>query len=300
MRPGMIRSRVSALAATLLFGAALPALPQSAPAPTRTPAVRSPGNAEWAHSLPDALTRAAAEKKLVFVEFGQSGCGNCQRMDALLYPAFDFEALLIDMVPVKLDLDTPDGRATAQKYEIQEVPSVLVTSPEGRLVFLMQGFQNAPEFYAHVRRDVDAYRAFARTIDAQNVAALPAADALQSGRDLYHRRDPGSALARFQRVAAAPDATAPQRDEALELQAVCDLDLGRPVESRTAIEKLLATTKDPDRRERAEIFRAQIPLSEGKRDEALRLFQDFQKTHPNSRYKSGVAQLIQKLETQKP
>jgi len=284
----------------MLLGAALPARPQAPPVPTRTPAVRSPGNADWAHSLPEALTRASAEKKLVFVEFGQSGCGNCQRMDALLYPAFDFEALLIEMVPVKLDLDTPDGRATAQKYEIQEVPSVLVVSPEGRLVFLMQGFQNAPEFYAHAHRDVDSYRAFARTIDAQNVGTLSAADALQSGRDLYHRRDPGSALARFQRVVAAPDATPQQRDEALELQAVCDLDLGRPAESRTAIEKLLATTKDPDRRERAEIFRAQIPLSEGKRDEALRLFQDFQKAHPDSRYKAGVAQLIQKLETRTP
>ncbi len=287
----------SALAAALLSAPPEATTPPTGPPPTRTPAVRSPGNADWAASLAEARSRAARDSKLVFIEFGQEGCGNCHRMDTLLYPAFDFEALLIGMVPVKLDLDSPDGRATALRYGIDEVPSVLVVNPDGRLVFLMQGFQDAPDFYGHIRKDLDAYRAFARKIDAQQVGALPGAEALQSGRDLYQRRDSAAALPRFARAASAPDSTAAERDSALELEAAALLDVGRAADSEKTIDILIAATKDADTRERAELFRAQLPLSDGNRDEALRRFQAFRKAHPQSKYATGVDQLIQKLES---
>ena len=86
----------------------------------------------------------------VYLEFDRADCGPCQRMDALLYPAFDFEALLIPMVPVKLSLESPEGQELARRYGIREAPSILVTTPEGRLVFLMQGFTNTREFYARI------------------------------------------------------------------------------------------------------------------------------------------------------
>jgi len=296
---------------SILAAALLPALPlpsasqtaaagtgalQAAPAPAATPAVRSPGNAEWAASLSEARSRAASEKKLVFVEFGQEGCGNCRRMDALLYPAFDFEALLVGMVPVKLELNSAEGQETARRYEVGEVPSILVVNPEGRLVFRMQGFQDAPGFYGHIRKDLESYRAFARKIDAQDVGNLPAAEALASGRHLFERRDPGAALPRLERAAAAPDATPAGRDSARELAAAAQLDLGKTADSRKTIESLISTTRDPDCRERAEIFRAQLPLAEGKPDEALRLFTAFRKAHPQSKYAAGVDQVIQRLE----
>lgn len=290
-------------AAALWTGLAAPSTAQTAgqtAAPTRTPAVRSPGNADWARNLAEASARATREKKLVFVEFGQQGCGNCQRMDTLLYPAFDFEALLVGMVPVKLDLDSAEGKGTAGRFAISEAPSILVVTPEGRLVFLMQGFQDAPDFYSHIHKDLATYREFARKIDAENVATLPAAEALASGRELYRRRDPGAAAPRLARAAAAKDATPAVRDEALELQAAALLDLGRTADSQTTIQKLISTTKDADTRERAEIFRAQIPLSEGKPAEALKLFEDFKKAHPQSKYNAGVDQVIQRLAASKP
>jgi hypothetical protein len=292
---------------SILAALLLPALPapqdaaptsgssQAGPAPATTPLVRSPGNAEWAATLAEARARAASEKKLVFVEFGQENCGNCRRMDALLYPAFDFEALLVGMVPVKLGLDEPEGQSTARRYEIAEAPSILVVNPDGRLVFLMQGFQDAPGFYGHIRKDLDSYRAFARRIDAQDVGKLTAAEALESGRDLYQRRDPGAALPRLERVASAPDATPAGLDSARELAAAAQLDLGKTADSRKTIESLISTTKDPDCRERAEIFRAQLPLAEGKPEEALRLFEAFRKAHPQSKYAAGVDEVIQRL-----
>src|SRR5215475_2755207 len=90
--------------------------PSSAPPPTK--AVRSPGNAVWAVTLPEARSRASSENKLVFIEFDKERCGHCQRMDQLLYPAFDFEALLIPMVPVKLRIDSPEGKTIANHYGV--------------------------------------------------------------------------------------------------------------------------------------------------------------------------------------
>ncbi len=236
----------------------------------------------------------------MFIEFDSPGCGNCRRMDALLYPAFDFEALLIPMVPVKVSLDSVEGKAFARRYDVADAPSILVTTPEGRLVFQMRGFLNAPDFYPHIKKDLDAYRAFARKVDAQDVPKLSAKEALETGRELFRRHDAAAALPRFQRAAGASDVTPEIRDDALELAAAAELDLGRPAASRQTIQELISTTGDPDRRERAEIFRAQIPLSENKPAEALKLFQEFRTAHPQSRYAARIDTFIQRLQEPKP
>lgn len=306
MRPGGLSGRMRPterlrplFAARILLLLPAAFLPAQTP-PPRTPVVRSPGNAVWAATLADARRWAAAEKKFVFVEFGQKACGNCQRMDTLLYNAFEFEALLVPMVPVKVDIDLPDGQALATRFEIGEAPSVLITTPEARLVFLMQGFQNAQDFYSHAHRDLEKYRRFASRVDAQEVATLSAREALDTGHELFARSDSAAALPRLERVAKAPDATPAMREDALELAAAAELDLGRPEESRKTIEKLIASTKDPDREERAELFRAQIPLAEGKPAEALKLFEAFRKAHPQSRYAASVDAMIQRLSQARP
>lgn len=304
----MQESRWSArAAASLLAGALSGAAAAAPPAPTPSPTpivgggpVRSPGNADWASSPQEASSRAAAEQKLVFVEFDRSECGNCRRMDGLLYPAFDFEALLIPMVPVKLDLDTPAGKELAERYGIEEAPAVLITTAEGRLVFRMQGFLNAPDFYSHVERDLDSYRRFARRVDGEQITKLPAREALDMGRELYGRLDPGAALPRLERALGAPDATPAIRDEAREILAAVELDLGQTAASRRQIDLLIARTKDAARRERAELFRAQIPLAEGKAREALSLYRRFQKDHPRSPYLAQVESIIRKIEKAAP
>jgi len=292
-----MRSPIPGVLAVAVLGATTAAAlgAQTVPGPTRTPVVRSPGNADWAADLTEARARAAREKKLVFVEFASRDCGNCQRMDGLLYTAFEFEALLIPMVPIKLDLDSGEGKSLAAAYEVRETPSVLIMTPEGRLVFLMQGFLNTPDFYGHAHKELDAYRQYSRRIDAQDVSNLSAAEAWKTGQELLQRHDPAAALPRFERAAKAPDAPTALREDALEAAAAAELELGRPSASLQTIEKLLARTKDEDRRERAELFRAQIPLSQNKPAEALRLFEAFRKAHPHSRYTAEVDEIIQKL-----
>ena len=273
------------------------ATPAAASTPAAPPerAVRSPGNAEWATTAEAAVARAREQHKLVFYEFASPRCDNCSRMDTLLYPAFDFEALLIGMVPVKIALDTSNGIKIAERFGIKEAPAVVITTAEGRLAFMMKGFKDPQDFYGHVHRDLETHRAFSKKIDAQNVATLPAAEALASARQLAARLDYAEARPRFRRAATAPGSKPEVREAAMEGLASTELEVGDSVESRKTIDKLIRTTQNADTKERAELFRAQIPLAERKPDEALALYKKFEKDHPRSRYLDQVRTLIERL-----
>ena len=298
----MPRKRKLGIAAAALLGLAAGAGRAAAqqPTPTRVPApankpVQSPGNAIWAETPADARARAAKEKKLVFIEFDRKDCGYCQRMDALLYPAFDFEALLLSMVPVKVEFNSPAGKELALRYGVEDTPAILITSPEGRMAFLMQGFTAAPDFYLHARQDLKAYRDFVRKIERQDLSRLGAREAYDTGRELWQRSDPASARPRLQRALVAPKGTAKLRDAALELLAAVELDLGQTASSRETINRLIAVTKDAEKREEAEIFRAQIPLAENKPQEAFDLFQKFRKDHPRSKHLAKVDAFLARM-----
>jgi thioredoxin-related protein len=298
-------SQTRALLGLCFLAASLAEKPSSAqqgaplpPPPTK--AVRSPGNAVWAATLPEARARASAEKKLVFIEFDQKRCGNCERMDHLLYPAFDFEALLIPMVPVKLDIDSADGKIIAKHYGVDQAPGILVTSPGGRLVFAMSGFLNPEDFYPHIRQDLDDYREFARRVDSQDISKLTAREALETAQKLLQKLDPVAAEPRLVRAASAPDAPAPLRDQAREMLAGVQQQLGNIPAARETIELLIATTRDAQTRERAELFRAQLPLAEQKPAEAYALFRKFQKDHPKSAYRDQVQAMMTRLEASLP
>jgi hypothetical protein len=293
--PSKNRRGLGSLVALLLGAAAASA--QAPSAPSSGP-LRSPGNAQWAPNVNEARQRAAAQGKFVFIEFDRKGCGGCVRMDTLLYPAFDFEALLIPMVPVKVMIDSEEGKGLALKQGVADVPAVLIESPEGRQVFFMQGFTSAPDFYSHAKSEIAEYKAFAKKVGAQDVSRISAREAFDTGKELFGRGDAASALPRLKRAIAAPGGTIALREEAQELLAAVQLEGGDPAGSRQTINRLIETTKDQRRRERGELFRAQIPLYENKPEEAKALFLKFEKDHPTSEYLAQVRTLIARMNSQ--
>lgn len=296
-------ARRGILAVLLACSFAAPAAAQEPPLATPAPPthpVKSPGNADWAPTVDAARTRATEQKKLVYYEIESPNCGECARMKSLLYPAFDFEALLAGMVPVLLDITSHDGQQLSELYGIKEAPSVAIATPSGRLIFLMQGFKNQADFFGHVRKSLDTYRAWAKTIDAQNVGTLSAQEAYTSARQLFARLDYAEARPRYKRAAAAPDATPAIRDSALEGLAAAELKLGKPADARKTIDQLIASTKNPEMQERAELFRASLCLEQNQYAEALAFYQRFAREHPNSQYIEQVRGFIARLEPEPP
>ncbi len=300
----LIRAIRTGICFAALGGWALAQQPTpTAPSSSHSPInrrVRSPGNAVWAASVTEARKIAKADHKLVYYEFVSKDCGDCRRMQGLLDPAFEFEALLIGMVPVQVALSSSDGTALAEIYKISEEPSVLITNPDGRLVFLMQGFKDAGDFYAHVHKDLDEYRQFAKTVDHQDLTKLTAAEAYATGKALYKRYDFAGAAARLDRAANAPDTQPEIRESALMGFATAEVQLGNFGSARSAAQKVIDTTKSSDQKERAELLVAEIALSENKPGEALEDYKRFQKEHPKSPYLAKVRDFIGRLESAKP
>lgn len=283
---------IAASAAGRAFAQASPSAPPAAATSDSLP--NTPGRAVWEKTYDDARQRAKEQGKVVFVEFTRKKCGNCFRMDGLLYPSANFEMALLRMVPVKLDFDTAEGTKLATRYQISDTPSVLVVSPGGALIFRMVGFDNDRAFYNHLHNSMtDWDRLNLKLVHEPETIGDPKSQ-LAIGADLFRRFDSEEAIPRLER-AASPKSPSAVREPALAYLASALMERERFAEAGTAVDTLLRITKDTDRREKAELFRAQIALAQGKRDEARREFQAFVSRHPASKHKDEAKMYLDQM-----
>jgi len=250
-----------------------------------------PGGADWAKTYSEAAARAQKESKLVFVEFDGPSCGNCSRMDALLYPATQFALTIVRTVPVKLEIGKGEALELQKRYGITTPPATLVLSPGGALVFRLEGFDNPGSFYEHLAESLKEWDALNLRIvrEAQTIED-PKAE-LEIGAQLYRRFDPQGALPRLERAAASPTAAPDVRDAALAYLASARLELGDVVGSKAAVEKLLQSTKNPVALEKAELFRAEIAIAGGDRAEAARRLDRFLVRHKDSKFAAQAREM---------
>lgn len=83
-------------------------------------------------SLEQALTRAEAEGKLVFVDVGAYWCPPCHRLDEEVFvqPAVG-ERLGQGYVAVHVDAEKGEGPELVERYRVQAYPTILVLEPTG-------------------------------------------------------------------------------------------------------------------------------------------------------------------------
>ena len=300
----MIRSTIAA--GLLLLAAASPAAPETAsptppaaaPVPGQVPP--GPGKADWAETFARARERADHEGRVVYVEFFEKTCGNCVRMQQLLYPAVNFEMMLLRMVPVRLDRLSVEGGALAERYGVTQSPSVLILSPGGALIFRVDGFDNAGEFYRHVHTSMTGWDALhVRMIQEPEFRDDPKQE-LALGEDLLRRMDPEEAAPRFDRAARSKTADAATRDLALTALATAQYRMKRFAEARATLDDLLRTSRDPAIREQAELSRGLVEIAEGKREEARRTITAFLREHPESRLAANARQMLTSIPAEAP
>ena len=85
--------------------------------------------------LPIVQSRAVQEGKLYFVHFTANWCLPCQWMDEHTYQ----DVSLADYIhryylPVRLNIDHPEGSAYHQQYEINSLPTILIFNARGELL----------------------------------------------------------------------------------------------------------------------------------------------------------------------
>lgn len=108
---------------------------------------------EAATDLSAALEKAAAGKKLLFIQFGREACGNCQALKAMIQNR-SLRLPESQFVYVDLNCDDPaTSKAFRTKYTVEgnTLPFVVIADPDGTQLASRSGYGSADEFEKLIR-----------------------------------------------------------------------------------------------------------------------------------------------------
>ncbi len=93
---------------------------------------------------PEAMEKAKAEQKLIFVDAYASWCGPCKRMSANIFPDPQVgDYFNANFINVKYDMEKPENSAFASKYPVSAYPTLMILDSEGKVVHKHVGGMNA-------------------------------------------------------------------------------------------------------------------------------------------------------------
>ena len=156
-----------------LFGASLGNVEAFIPVQARTTGLlNGPGEAAapvWMkNQYKEALAKARAENKLVFINFTGYACTNCHWMKANMFPKPEITALLKDFVLVDLYTDGTDA-GSEQNQQLEEkrfgtvaIPYYAIVDPDERTIATFPG----------LTRSVAEFTSFLKTRDAKVASRL--------------------------------------------------------------------------------------------------------------------------------
>lgn len=109
----------------------------------KTPQVEEQGIQFLNLSWEEALQKAQAENKLIFVDFYAEWCGRCKRLKENTFPDPEAGRLFNEMfINLAFDIEKPDGKALAEQYNVRRHPTLLFVNGQGEVVEQATGFQN--------------------------------------------------------------------------------------------------------------------------------------------------------------
>lgn len=96
--------------------------------------VKEQGTVFFDITLEEALEKAKAEEKLVFINFHTNTCGPCKKMEKTVFPTTECGEYVNErFIPIMLDgEDDGVGTSIAKKYQIFIYPTYLILTPDGR------------------------------------------------------------------------------------------------------------------------------------------------------------------------
>ncbi len=106
-------------------------------------------------SFDEALVRARAEKKLVFVDLYADWCGWCTRMDEDVFTNERVQTALLGYIPIKVDADR-GGRSVAARYRVSGLPTFLLVNGDGEVVGRFDGYMPVDAFLLRLARSSGA------------------------------------------------------------------------------------------------------------------------------------------------
>jgi thiol:disulfide interchange protein len=153
-----------------LFGATLGELEAAIPVQAKTTSLGAAGQESggplWMkNQYQEALAKARAENKLVFVNFTGNACTNCHWMKANMFPRPEIAPLMKDFVLVDLYTDGTDraseenAKMEEERYKTVSLPFYVILDPDEHVIATFPGST----------RDVQQFANFLRSGTAKNL-----------------------------------------------------------------------------------------------------------------------------------
>lgn len=111
----------------------------------------------WENNLEDALRRAQAEHKVIFLDLWAEWCGPCQALREHVFPSAEGQAALQRVVPLSVMVESRDGtptvegQALAKRFGLKAFPSLFILDAQGNLLRRHLGYLQPEAFAQFVR-----------------------------------------------------------------------------------------------------------------------------------------------------
>ena len=120
------------------------------------PAREKPGIQMFEGSYADALAKARAENKMVFVDCYTQWCGPCKIMDAEVFPRRDVGDFMNSrFVFLKLDMETDEGRTLNQRFRVRAYPTYILIDAKDNEISRFEGYMQPDAFIAKINGSLD-------------------------------------------------------------------------------------------------------------------------------------------------
>jgi len=130
-------------------------------------------------TVEEALAKAKAERRPVFLYWGAVWCPPCQVLRTRLFPRPEFRARLAATVPVYLDGDTERAQIWGEKLHTLGYPTVVLLDPDGREITRINSLISIDQYVETLKAALDATRPvpeLVKQVESDGVAALSPAD----------------------------------------------------------------------------------------------------------------------------
>ncbi len=93
-----------------------------------------------------ALSKAKAEKKLIFVDAYATWCGPCKKLQNEVFPDAAVGTYFNkNYINITIDVEKGQGVEFAQKYGVEVLPTLYITDENGNPITYTKGYMNASD-----------------------------------------------------------------------------------------------------------------------------------------------------------
>ncbi|MDE6377935.1 MAG: thioredoxin family protein, partial [Duncaniella sp.] len=105
-------------------------------------------------TLAEAVAKAKAEGKLVFLDCYTSWCGPCKMMSSKIFPTQEVgDFMNPKFVSIKIDMEKGEGPSLVEKLQVSAYPTFIIFNGEGDEVGRFLGGSDAARFMENVTKN---------------------------------------------------------------------------------------------------------------------------------------------------